>query len=84
MSPEEIQKFIKSNKLPADKHLKITLKKRNPIYGIFVECRDAAHLQSKNFWRIVTLTNFKEWQNSGDLNLSRMYHGSDFTKLTVE
>ena len=84
MTSEEIQKFVKANKLSDDKHLKITFRKRNPVYGIFVEYKDAAELQAKNFWRIVSLTHFKEWQSSKDINLSRIFSGSDFVKLVVE
>jgi hypothetical protein len=84
MSIEEIQKFIHSNKLPDNKYLKISFKKRNPVYGVFVQYKDADELKTKNFWRIVSLTNFKEWQTSQDINLSRIFNGSDFQKLTVE
>lgn len=84
MSSEEIQAFVKGHKIPANKHLKISFKKREPVFGIIVECKDAGDLQSKNFWRIVTLPNLKSWHSSNDLNLSRIYHGSDFSRITVE
>lgn len=84
MNSEEIQKFLNANKLPDTKCLKINFKKRNPVYGVFVQYKDAEELQTKNFWRIVTLTHYKEWQNTKDINLSRIFHGSDFTKLIVE
>ncbi len=84
MNSEEIEKFVNNNKLPANKYLKITFKKRNPVYGIIIQCKDAGDLQAKNFWRIVTLTHFKEWQTSKDINLSRIFHGSEFSKLAVE
>ncbi|WP_207496916.1 short-chain dehydrogenase [Aridibaculum aurantiacum] len=84
MHTEEIQKFLNANKLPANKHLKISFKKRNPVYGVIVHCKDAVELESKNFWRIVPVANVKEWTKSKDINLSRLFHGSDFSKLTVE
>ena len=84
MNIEEIEKFIQTNKLPEDKYLKITFRKRDPVYGVFVQGKDKSDLQSKNFWRIVTLNHFKEYQASKDVNLSKIFHGSDFTKLTVE
>jgi hypothetical protein len=83
MTTEEIQKFIKGNKIPDNQCLKITFKKRNPVYGVFVEYRDAAELQAKNFWRIVNISNFEEWQKSKDINLSRLFNGSDFSKLAL-
>ncbi len=84
MTTEEIQKFIKGNKVPSNQALKITFKKRNPVYGVFVEYKDAAELQAKNFWRIVSKTQFEEWQKSKDINLCRMFNGSDFSKLALD
>jgi hypothetical protein len=84
MNTEEIQKFLGSHKLPENKYLKITLRKRNPIYGVFIESKDANDLQVKNFWRFVSMTNFNEWQTSKDINLSRIFNGSDFVKIAVE
>jgi hypothetical protein len=81
MTKEEIQKFIKGNSVPDNKCLKITFRKRNPVYGVFVEYKDADELQAKNFWRVVTVTHLEEWQKSKDINLSRLFNGSDFTKL---
>ncbi len=83
MTTEEIQKFIKGNKVVDSQLLKITFKKRNPVFGAFVEYKDASELQAKNFWRIVSQTHFEEWQKSRDINLSRLFNGSDFSKLSV-
>jgi len=84
MTTEEIKKFVSANNLAENKHLKISFKKRNAVYGIFVDCKDAAELQAKNFWRIVPVNNIKDWRKSHDLNLSRLFSGSDFSKLSVE
>jgi hypothetical protein len=84
MNIEDIEKFINANKLPEDKYLKITFRKRNPVYGIFVHGKDASDLQSKNFWRVVTLTKFKEYQVSKDINLSSIFHGSEFSRIAIE
>jgi len=83
MNTEEIQKFLQSNKLPDAKTFKITFKKRNPLNGIFIDCKDANDLQSKNLWRFVTMANFEEWKSSKDINLSRIYSGSDFAKISI-
>lgn len=83
MNTEEIQKFLQSNKVTDTKSYKITFKKRNPLYGVFVDCKDANDLQAKNFWRFVTAANFEEWKTSKDLNLSRIYSGSDFAKISL-
>ncbi len=84
MNSEEIQKFIQSNKLSDDKYLKITFKKRNPIYGIIVHTSDSSDLESKNFWRIVPSSNINEWRSSKNLNFSRLFNGHEFTALRVE
>jgi len=83
MNTEEIQKFLQSNKLPDSKTFKITFKKRNPLSGIFIDCKDSDDLQSKNLWRFVTMANFEEWKSSKDINLSRIYSGSDFAKISI-
>ena len=49
MNSEEIQKFLTNNKISDKKMLKITFRKRNPVYGVFVQFKDAEELQAKNF-----------------------------------
>jgi len=83
MTIEEIKKIIEANK-DSKKVFKITFKKRDALYGYFVECNDAASLHSKNFWRIVTNSHLSEWVKTRDLNLSRLFHGGDFSKISVE
>lgn len=83
MTIEEIQKFIETN-TQTEKPLKISFKKRDAIYGYFIDCRDASSLNSKNFWRIVSSSSKDEWVRTKDINLSRLYSGSDFSKLSVE
>lgn len=84
MTTEEIDGFLKKSKLPPNKYLKITMKKRNAIYGIFIKCKDANDLAAKNFWRIVPFTNLEEYQKTRDLNLSRLFNGSEFSKISIE
>lgn len=82
MNTEEIQNFL-NDKLPSpDAYVKIDFKKRDPIYGLFVRDKDFNELKSKNFWRIVTRNHFDSYKKSRDMNLSRIFSGSDFTKLT--
>lgn len=84
MNVEDIQKFIDTNKLPENKHFKITFRKRNPVYGIFLNGKDSGDLQSKNFWRIITISKLKEYQVSKDINLTSIFHGSEFSRLAIE
>lgn len=83
MQIEEIEKFLDTKLTTDDKYIKIDFKKRDSIYGMFVKDRDYNDLKSKNFWRIVTRTNFDEYRKSKNTNLSRIFSGSDFSKLTL-
>jgi hypothetical protein len=38
-------------------------------------------LKKKNFWRVVTATRIEEYRQSKDINLSRIFNGSEFTRL---
>jgi len=80
MTNEEIQTFLTRH--PSDTPMKISFKKRDAIQGLFIRERDFSDLSSKNFWRIVTRTNLEAYRKSKDLNLSRIFHGSDFQKLS--
>ena len=83
MNTEDIQKFISSHKMGAENYLKITFKKRDAVYGIIVNSTDSADLHPKNFWRIVSFANMKEWNDSKNLNFSRIFNGQEFSKLAV-
>lgn len=81
MQIEEIEKFL--NKNTADpSYVKISFKKREAIYGLFVEDKDYAHLKSKNFWRIVPKSQFTAYQQTKNMNLSRIFSGTEFSRLT--
>lgn len=81
MNTENIEKFIAQNSTEDPSYVKITFKKRNAIYGMFVQGSDYAHLKSKNFWRIVTKINFDAYRQSRDLSLTRIFNGSEFSRL---
>ena len=82
MVNELITKFLEPAHL-AKTAVKIEFKKRNSIVGIFVESPDYDELKSKNFWRIVSETHIPEWKNTRDNKLSKIFSGSEFTRLTV-
>ena len=84
MNTEDIQNFVASNKLSDNKHFKISFKKRDPVFGIIIQANDFAELAVKNFFRVVTLTHLKEWRSTKDMSLSRIFNGSEFTRLGVE
>jgi hypothetical protein len=83
MNTEEIQKFLQTKATSANNYVKIDFKKREPIYGLFVIDNDFNDLSSKNFWRIVTRKHFDEYNKSKNVNLARIFNGSEFSKLSL-
>jgi hypothetical protein len=83
MNTEDIEKFLAKNIDAHYKYVKISFKKRKEVYGLFVRDRDYDHLKSKNFWRIVTKLSLDEFSRTGDLSLSRIFNGSEFSRLST-
>jgi hypothetical protein len=82
MTSEQISNFllVQKNK---DHLVQIKFKTRSTIVGVFIQTPDFDDLKSKNFWRIVSEANYKQWQKSKDFNLCRMFNGAEFTKLSA-
>jgi len=83
MNQEQIKKFIESKITNNNKYVKIEFSKREPIYGIFITDNDFKDLSAKNFWRIVTSKNFDAYNKSKDVNLARLFNGTEFSKLSL-
>jgi hypothetical protein len=83
MTVEQIETFLAKETVPQGKVIRFELKKRNPVRGLIVKGRDYNELKSKNFWRIVTQTHLAAYQKSQDINLARIFSGSDFAKLSL-
>jgi hypothetical protein len=83
MTIEQIQKFVEEEKIPENKSMKIDFKKRNSIRGYIVKGNDYSDLKSKNFWRIVTTANVEKWQKSKNVDLAKIFNGSEFTRLST-
>jgi hypothetical protein len=83
MNIEDIERFLDKQKNLEEQYIKIDFKKREPVYGLFLKGQDYSDLKSKNFWRIVTQVHFDAWNKRRDSNLSRIFSGSDFSKLTL-
>jgi hypothetical protein len=83
MNIEDIEKFLSKHQDIEEQYIKIDFKKREPIFGLFLKSGDYSDLKSKNFWRIVTRTHFDEWKKRKDVNLAKIFSGSDFSKLTI-
>jgi hypothetical protein len=83
MNIEDIDKFLKTKVSQENNYIKIDFKKRDSIYGLFIQDGDYSDLKSKNFWRIVTRTHFDEYQKSKNVNLAKIFNGSEFSRLTL-
>ncbi len=83
MTVEQIEKFLANETIPQNKAIRFEFKKRDPIRGLIVKGRDYDDLKAKNFWRIVTQTHLAEWHKSGNINLAKIFSGSDFAKLSL-
>lgn len=83
MNIDEIQKFLDKTST-GSAYVKITFKRRDAVYGLFVrEHKDYGDLKSKNFWRIVPQNQFEAYSRSKNIGLAKIFHGSDFSRLTV-
>ena len=80
MTVEQIERFIGAD---TDPYSRIFLKART-IEGIFIKAPDFLELKKKNFWRIVSINKMQEYQRSKDINLSRIFNGQEFIKLSAK
>jgi hypothetical protein len=83
MNSEQIKKFIDTKITRKDKYVKIEFSKREPIYGVFIKDADYQDLSTKNFWRIVTSKHFDAYNKTHDINLARLFNGSEFSRLSL-
>jgi hypothetical protein len=84
MNIEDIEKFLENKTDVQENLVKISFKKRDAIYGLFVKDKDYNHLKGKNFWRIVTRTHFNEYSKSKNISLAKIFNGSEFSRLTMQ
>jgi len=82
MTSKQIESFFSGNKQTINRVVKIAFKSRNPVEGIFIETRDYDELKSKNFWRIVSNSHIDNYKKTKDINLSRIFNGTEITKLS--
>jgi hypothetical protein len=83
MTNELIEKYV-APRQQKEKEIKIHFKQRSAVTGLFIRGNDYDELRSKNFWRIVTNANIGNWKKTNDINLAKIFNGSEFTKLTEE
>ena len=83
MTNDLIEKFIETGKRK-NQEVNIHFKTRSTITGMFIRTDDYVELKSKNFWRIVPSSRLQEWKNTNDMSLSRLFNGTEFTRLSDE
>lgn len=81
MTTEMIEKFV-SGKGRKETTVNIHFKERSTVKGLFIQGSDYDELKSKNFWRIVSITSLEEWKQTGNFNLTRVFNGVSFTRLS--
>ena len=81
MTNEQIEKYIDA-KSRKENPVNIHFKDRQSVSGVFIELADFRELKSKNLWSVVNSRNFEEWKKTGDQNLSRIFNGMSFTRLS--
>lgn len=77
-----IEKFIKL-KDQQSKIINVHFKGRPTITGVFIALHDYEELKAKNFWRLVSIKNYDTWMLTKDIELTRLFNGSSFTKLSL-
>ena len=82
MTVEQIENFLAKESVPQGKIMRFEMKKRNPVRGLIVQGKDYTELKGKNFWRIVTQTHLAEYSKSQNINLAKIFSGSEFAKLS--
>lgn len=84
MNSEQIQNFLSKTAPGKSQYVKINFQKRESIYGLFLTNeRDYKDLSTKNFWRVVSKKNIDQYNKSGDVGLSRIFNGSEITRLSL-
>lgn len=82
MDTSSIEKFLDINSAKP-KVVNVHFKDRSTVTGIFVALRDFDELKAKNFWRVVNVKNLEQWEKKKDVELSRLFNGSSFTRLSA-
>lgn len=82
MTTEQIERFLGTDPGDSGCSSRIFFKTRSTVEGVFVKAPDYFELKKKNFWRIVAASRMDDYRRSKDINLTRIFNGSEFTKLS--
>ena len=83
MTVEQIEQFLDRETVPQGKVIRFEMKKRNPVRGLIIKGKDYDELKGKNFWRIVTQLNLPEYNKTKNINLAKIFSGTEFAKLSL-
>ena len=83
MNIHEISRFFDSKKITSKDCVRIDFKKRDPLYGFFIDAGDYEELKTKNLWRIVLKANETIWQKTQSVDVAKIFNGTEITKLSV-
>jgi hypothetical protein len=81
MTSEMIEKFV-TTRIRKGESVNIHFKDRHTVTGLFIHTMDYNELKSKNFWRIVSNQHVSKWEETKDINLTRLFNGASFTRLS--
>ena len=81
MDIERIENYIKPS-IRNNTTIDIHFKGRSPVTGLFIRADDYDELKSKNFWRVVHLSQLQKWSETNDMNIARIFNGASFTSLS--
>ncbi len=83
MTNDQVEKYA-DNKNGKENPVSIHFKDRQPVTGIFIKMADFSELKSKNLWRVVSSRNIEQWNKTHDHNLTRIFNGISFTRISDE
>ena len=81
MTSEMIEKFV-TTRIRKGESVNIHFKDRHTVTGLFIHTMDYNELKSKNFWRIVSNQHLTKWEETKDINITRLFNGASFTRLS--
>ncbi len=83
MTNDLIEKYV-APRHAGEKEIKIFFKQRSTITGLFIKGNDYEEMRAKNFWRIVSHANVENWKKTKDINLAKIFNGTEFTRLSED
>jgi hypothetical protein len=83
MNSDDIEQFLARKANLNSDCVKISFKKRESIFGLFLKDEDYDYLKKKNFWRIVPQSKLETYKTTKNNALARIFNGEEFSKLST-